>query len=367
MIYVHIPFCERRCIYCGFYSTTELALKDRYVDAVIEEYFLRRDYLRGAPIRTIYVGGGTPSQLTLGETERLLSALPTMGEDIVEVTVECNPDDVTRERVELMKACGVTRVSMGVQSFDDGMLSFLCRRHTSREACQAVETLREGGVDNISIDLMFALPGQTLAGCHSDVERAVSMGVDHISAYSLAYEEGTPLSRMLSEGRIEEVDEELARAMYYDLIDTLEESGYEHYEISNFARKGRRAIHNSNYWKGVEYIGLGAAAHSYDGLSRQWNVADVERYVESVGRGVVDCEREVLTEDMRYNDMIVTQMRTRDGIDLRRDFVNKDYLLREAQAYVDGGMLRIEDGRLKLSREALFTSDVVLASLVKVD
>ncbi len=342
-------------------------MRDRYVDAIIREYALRCDYLRGAPIHTIYVGGGTPSVLSVAQMKKLLEALPTHEKGIVEVTMECNPDDVTRERVDLMKACGVTRVSMGVQSFNDEKLRFLHRRHTGDEACRAVETLRDGGVENISIDLMFSLPEQTLDDWHDDLERAISLNVDHISAYSLTYEKDTPLHGMLRRGEVVEADEELSRRMYYDLINRLEVCGYEQYEISNFARKGKRAVHNSNYWKDVAYLGLGASAHSYDKESRQWNVADVEKYMEGVERGEIPYEREVLSDDMRYNDMILTHMRTKDGIDLSRDFVNRDYLLREAQKYIDGGLLCVKEGHLRLTREALFTSDMVLASLVKAD
>ncbi len=367
MVYVHVPFCNGRCIYCGFYSTTMFDLRDRYVDALTKEYSLRGDYLKGAPIRTIYVGGGTPSVLTHAQMRRLFSALPTRGTDVVEVTMECNPDDVTKELVEVMRECGVTRVSMGVQSFNDEVLRFLHRRHTGEEACRAVETLREGGVDNVSIDLMFGLPGQTLKDWHVDLERAVGLGVDHISAYSLTFEEGTPLYRMLGRGEVEEADEELSRRMYYDLIDRLEASGYEQYEISNFARKGRRAIHNSNYWRDVAYMGLGAAAHSFDHDSRQWNVSDVEKYVESIERGELPFEREELSPTMRYNDMVLTQLRTREGIDLKGEFANKDYLLGEAQVFLDKGWLVLEDNHLRLTREALYTSDMVLANLVRVD
>ncbi len=367
MLYVHVPFCNGRCIYCGFYSTTMLELRDRYVDALTKEYSLRGDYLRGAPIRTIYVGGGTPSVLTQEQLRRLFSALPTRGEDIVEVTMECNPDDVTRELVEVVRECGVTRVSMGVQSFNNDMLRFLHRRHSAEDVSRAVDCLREGGVDNISIDLMFALPSQTLKDWHVDLERAVDLDVDHISAYSLTLEEGTPLYGMLRRGMVEETDEELSRWMYYDLIDMMEANGYAQYEISNFARKGRRAVHNSNYWKDVAYVGLGAAAHSYDHESRQWNAPDVETYVESIERGEVPFERELLTPTMRYNDMVLTRLRTREGIDLKGDFTNKDYLMGEAQKYIEKGWLVVADNHLRLTREALYTSDMVLADLVKVD
>ncbi len=365
-VYVHIPFCSSRCLYCGFYSTTQLSMRGRYIEAVIKEYALRGNYLCGEDIETIYIGGGTPSVLTQDELKSLFSALPIRNKNVSEVTIECNPDDITPEFVGCIKELGVNRVSMGVQSFSDFRLRFLRRRHTSKQAVEAVRMLRNGGINNISIDLMFGFPGQTIEEWSDDITKAVSLDVEHISAYSLTYEEGTPLSDMLKRGEIREIDEELSRDMYYLLIDTLASYGYEQYEISNFYRAGFRAKHNSNYWSDVAYIGLGAAAHSYDHHSRQWNVEDVDVYINNVEQGKLPFEREELSPDTLYNDMVTTSLRTCDGIDLSLSFHNKDYLITSAQPFIDQGWLAIDNQHLHLTRQGLYISDTILADLMKV-
>ncbi len=363
-IYVHIPFCASRCVYCGFYSTTLLSLASRYIDAVVREYGMRRSYLGGEKVGTVYVGGGTPSVLGPRELGKLFRALPGCRDGVEETTVECNPDDVTRELAGHMKSLGVNRVSLGVQTFSDPLLRFARRRHTSRDAVRAVDVLRRAGMDNISIDLMFGFPGQSLGDWDGDIDRALALGVEHISAYCLTYESGTPLEAMLSEGKIRETDEETSRAMYYRLADRLEEAGYEHYEISNFCLPGFRSRHNSGYWNAVPYLGLGAAAHSYDLKSRQWNVSDVELYICGVEKGKVPSTREDLSPDEIYNDMITTALRTSDGIDILKDFYGRDYLLRSARKFLDSGLMETRDGRLRLARGALFVSDMVLSELV---
>ncbi len=365
-IYVHIPFCAARCLYCAFYSSTLLHLRARYIEAVVREYALRGDYLRGEEIKTIYIGGGTPSVLTREELTRLLTSLPTTSESIEEVTMECNPDDISPTLVTSMKALGVNRVSMGIQTFDDERLRFLHRRHTAEQAREAVHILREGGIKNISIDLMFGFPQQTIEQWSSDIRQALALGVEHISAYCLTYEEGTPLYALLQRGAIEEIDEETSRAMYYTLINDLTAGGFEQYEISNFCREGYRAKHNSNYWRAVPYIGLGAAAHSYDQRSRQWNISNIEEYIYNVERGVVPFEREELSDDTRYNELITTALRTREGIALSHPFHNRAYLLANAQPLIRRGLLAIDDGRLHLTRSSLFIADSVLAELMKV-
>lgn len=365
-LYVHIPFCASRCVYCGFYSTTLSSLHAAYVEALLGELSLRRGSC-GEPWRTIYIGGGTPSQLSPALLRRLFSGIDCSAAE--EVTMECNPDDVTPEFAAAMASLPVGRVSMGVQTFSDSRLRFLRRRHNAAEARAAVERLRRAGIGNISIDLMFGFPGETLADWQSDIREAVALDVDHISAYSLMYEEGTPLYRMMQEGSVGETDEETTRAMFYALSDSLAAAGYEHYEISNFARSGRRSMHNSGYWRGVPYVGIGAAAHSYDGDSRRWNIADVGRYIESIGRGVVPSEGETLDADTRYNDMVMLALRTAEGIDL--DALERtlgkarlDYCMANAARYEADGLLLREGHRLRLTRKGLFVSDMIMSDLM---
>jgi len=372
-VYIHIPFCKSRCAYCGFYSTTLSSLAGEYVSALCREASMRRGYL-GGDVNTVYLGGGTPSQLPLNELRRLLLHIDKAYcvDAGAEVTVECNPDDVTPSLAETLAAAGVNRVSMGAQTFSDSRLRFLQRRHSAAETGKAVDVLRGAGIGNISIDLMFGFPDETLPEWESDISAALALDVEHISAYSLMYEEGTRLSRMLDDGLVSEVDEEVSRSMYERLIDRLAAAGYEHYEISNFARPGFRSRHNSSYWHGVPYIGLGAAAHSYNLVSRQWNVSDVRGYIKAISGGSVPCEVEALDEPTRYNDLITTALRTSDGLfldGLQRGFGSRyvDYCLAQAARYIEQGLLEVAPGRrLRLTRSGLFVSDMVMSDLVKV-
>ncbi len=363
-IYVHIPFCRSRCVYCAFCSTVNLSLRERYTEAVVREYAMRSGYLSGETVETVYIGGGTPSLLSPRDMEKLFAALPPRA-SLIETTMECNPDDVTPGFVSLIRSLGVNRVSMGVQTLTDDRLRVLHRRHTAAGAYAAVECLRHGGIGNISIDLMFGFPGHTVRECLGDVNRAAGLGVEHISAYGLSYEKGTPLYGMLQRGIVKETGEEASRAMYYALVDRLAALGYMQYEISNFCRQGSRSLHNSNYWRGVPYLGLGASAHSFDRASRQWNTSDVELYINSVKSGCLPFEREQLTPDTAYNDMIVTALRTAEGISLEDPFHNKSFLLESAQPLIARGLLSADNRRLRLTRKGLYISDSIMAELIK--
>lgn len=369
-IYVHIPFCKSRCIYCGFYSTTLERMQDRYVDALIGELTLRSDYI-SSRVRTIYIGGGTPSVLTEKNMARLCEALRAReGDGVEEFTVECNPDDVSEEFALMLAGNGVNRVSMGAQTFSDERLKFLRRRHKADDVARAVNALRKAGIGNISIDLMFGFPKETLEEWREDLRRAIALNVEQISAYSLMYEEGTPLYSMLERGEIEEIDEEVSRGMYDMLIDMLKDAGYEHYEISNFCRPGFHSRHNSSYWDGTEYLGIGAAAHSYDGHSRQWNISDVKRYTDLLTSGnpsedYIE-EREILTETERYNDIITTALRTRRGIDLSAiKEIDRSFLIASAEEDIKRNNLILEDNRLHLTRKGLYISDAVMVNLIQ--
>ncbi|MBQ3744838.1 MAG: radical SAM family heme chaperone HemW [Prevotella sp.] len=409
-IYIHIPFCRSRCIYCGFYSTTALDLRQRYVDALCREMEIRgtrKEALdlwslatigtqeggkrNDEEIETIYLGGGTPSQLTPSQLRQLFiyinKVYPLTSER--EITIEVNPDDVTVEFAALLQQLPVNRVSMGIQTFDDQRLRFLHRRHTSRQAIEAVSILRAAGINNLSIDLMYGFPGETLSDWQSDIDSALALNVEHISAYCLMIEEGTPLHRMLKqhngdcplcEQRSELqgdcpqcVDEETERQMYYTLIDRLTAAGYEHYEISNFARPGFRSRHNSSYWNGTPYIGLGAAAHSYDIRSRSWNIADINAYIKGIERGERLFKEELLDNDTRYNDAVTVGLRTCEGIDLNAlPKKYRDYCMKNARRYLDDGLLELSvvgnltSPTLHLTRRGLFVSDMVMSDLMMV-
>lgn len=371
-IYIHIPFCTSRCIYCGFYSTTSLELRQRYVETVVKEIGIRS---QETGVRSIYLGGGTPSQLTIPQLQQIFDAIYIYNkvEKDAEVTIEVNPDDVTETFAKGLATLPVNRVSMGAQTFDDVRLKFLHRRHTSSQVRKAVSLLRSAGISNISVDLMYGFPNETISDWEGDIDAAIALDVEHLSAYCLTIEEGTELWRWLSQKKGNpscEIlpDEELERAMYEMLIDKSEAAGFEHYEISNFAKPGLYSRHNSSYWDGTPYLGIGAAAHSYDGNTRSWNIADIHQYIEGMENGKRIFESETLDADTRYNDMVTVALRTRDGLDLKRlseDYRN--YCLRNAQRFLDDGQLQVTQAQtLTLTRKGLFVSDMIMSELMKV-
>ena len=387
-IYIHIPFCASRCIYCAFYSTTSLDLRQRYVDAVCRELALRGEWIevRGKrydstmKIDTIYLGGGTPSQLTIPQLRQIFDAIYNNVYSLTshlspltskEITIEVNPDDVTDEFAEGLRTLPINRVSMGAQTFDDERLRWLHRRHTATQVAEAVKRLRAAGIRNISVDLMYGFPGETLADWERDIDAALALNVEHLSAYCLSIEEGTPLHKMFTVDSLQFTDdypsEELERQMYYTLVDRLENAGFEHYEISNFARPGFRSRHNSSYWTGIPYLGLGAAAHSFDGHTRSWNVADIHQYIEGIEQGKRRFESEAIEGDTYYNDRVTVAMRTREGLDLSLlSEEHRDYCQRNARRFVDDGLVRFNGSHLVFTRKGLFVSDMVLAELMKV-
>ena len=370
-IYIHIPFCKQRCTYCAFYSTTLYNIRGRYVNALCKEIALRKEYAGNAPIKTIYLGGGTPSTLTMEQLHKVCSTIyathnvsPT-----AEVTIECNPDDLTPDFLAQLKALPFNRISMGVQSFNDTQLKRLGRRHNADKARQAVHNAREAGYENISIDLIFALPGSTLSDWEHDLESAIALRPDHLSVYNLTYEEGTPLHRALERGDFTELSEEENIEQFRLLIAKLKEAGYHHYEISNFALPGRESRHNSSYWNDTPYIGCGAAAHSYNGTSRQWNIADIQEYIKGIESNNPNFEIEELTEEERYNDTILTRLRTAKGLPLawmKQRFSDKlnNYMLYAARKELAWGNLKEENGHLSLTEKGIFISDAVIRELI---
>ena len=372
-IYIHIPFCKQRCRYCAFYSSTLYNIREAYVDALCKELLMRKEYIANEMVGTIYLGGGTPSTLTMEQLKRICDTIygnyPIT--ETAEVTIECNPDDLTTEFLGQLRELPFNRISMGVQSFNDAQLKRLGRRHTAEAARQAVANARAAGYSNISIDLMFALPGSSRAEWQETLDAAIALRPEHLSAYNLMYEEGTQLYRDLTEGKVTELSEEENLEQFSMLINSMKAAGYRHYEISNFALPDRESRHNSSYWNDTPYIGCGASAHSYNGTSRQWNIADIKEYIKGVENGILNFEIEHLSEEERYNDAILTRLRTADGLPLawmREKFCDRlnTYMLHAAEKEIALGNLKETNGHLSLTEKGIFISDAVIRELIYV-
>ncbi len=369
-VYVHVPFCRRRCIYCDFYSVGErLAPWSDYVSALLGEARVRVPQMVVAPT-TLYIGGGTPSLIPADEFARLSKGLSALTGEVGEFTIEVNPDDVTEDMARLWRGCGVNRLSMGVQSLDDGELRAICRRHDAAQARKAYEILRRH-FGNISLDLMFGLPGQTVESFRRSVGGVVSMNPEHISAYSLMYEERTALTRMRDSGMIAEAAEEDSQTMFMELSEALSLAGYEQYEISNYSKPGYRSQHNSSYWRGEEYVGLGAAAHSYDGARlRKANHPDYKAYIDYwlAKKGECPAETETLSDDELREEMIMTRLRTREGLPLA-DFTARfgesatRRLLAAARPWLTARHLTLTPAHLTLTQTGIMISDEIILSL----
>ena len=373
-IYLHIPFCKRRCIYCDFFSTTRNEEKSRYVQALCKELELRKDYLDGEEIETIYLGGGTPSQLSPAELGTIFTYIYKVYnvKKNIEITLEVNPDDITTDYVHALRALPINRISMGIQTFHEDTLKVLHRRHTARQAIEAYNRLREAGFENISIDLMYGLPGETLQQWESDIKQAIELHPEHISAYHLIYEEGTALWKLREQRLVSEADEDLSLSMFKTLIEHLTDAEYQHYEISNFCLPGLHSQHNSSYWTGKKYMGCGPSAHSYNGASRQWNVASLDAYINGITNNKPDYEIEELDVYTRYNDFIITRLRTCWGVplsQLRLTYGEElyNYCLRMAKPHFERETLTKENEILRLTIKGIFISDNIMSDLLWVE
>ena len=369
-IYIHIPFCKTRCIYCDFYTITNEARMDDFVKTVCIEAQLRKQEI-GESIHTVYFGGGTPSRLNARHFEQIFETLfrEYAIDPDAEITMEANPDDLTNNYLEMLHVFPFNRLSMGVQSFDENELKFLGRRHSARQAIDTVAACQQNGFDNISIDLMYGLPAQTLEIWEKNLHQAIALNIQHISAYHLIYEEYTRLEALRRNGKVRAVDEELSNRMFSLLIERLTENGFEHYEISNFAKDGLYARHNTSYWNDEKYLGLGPAAHSFDGQNRSWNVASLTRYIEGINNDTLPSEIEHLDIYTQYNEFILTRLRTMWGADIQQlklKFGEElyTYCLTNAQKYLENQLLKIENGNLKLTRRGIFISDGIMSDLM---
>ena len=372
-IYLHIPFCKSRCVYCDFVTGTDESCVNDFVDALCMEARLRKTEMT-EPVKTIYLGGGTPSRLRKEHFLKIFQTLFSVFEvkKDAEITLEANPDDLSTEYIQSLAELPFNRVSIGIQTFDDNELRFLSRRHTAQQAADAVKICQQAGFDNISIDLMYGLPNQTLDVWQKNLQAAIELDIQHISAYHLIYEEKTKLWSLLQKGDIQPVSDELSIEMFSTLIDMLAQNGFEHYEISNFAKSNRYSRHNTSYWQSEKYLGLGPAAHSFDGENRSWNTTSLNKYMERVEAGKISRETEHLTPSQQYNEFILTRLRTMWGINLQQlseKFGQKlsDYCLKNAQKFIQENLLILEKDNLKLTRNGIFISDGIMSRLMFVE
>lgn len=372
-LYLHIPFCKSKCFYCDFYSVSQTSLKEEWLEALLMELSVEPAFLgtERPVLRTIYFGGGTPSQLSSDEFARIFASIEANFDlsECEEITLEANPDDLTPTYIELLRRLPFNRISIGVQSFDDAELRAINRRHTASAATEAILECSRQGFDNISLDLMYGLPGQTVKSFLASVQQAVALPVRHISSYSLSWEEGSVLYSKLQSGVLKQASEEISEACFFGMKEVLETAGFEQYELSNFALDGFRSKHNSSYWDGSLYLGVGPGAHSYNGVVRRFNPPSLKRYNEGVLQHFDFRETEELDAATRYNDYIITRMRTMQGLNLPELALlfgaeKSDYCLENAQKSLQKGSLEHVGDWLRLTRVGLFISDAVMSDLL---
>ncbi len=369
-IYIHIPFCKTKCHYCDFYKSTDFGAKTDFLLALKEEIDWRKEELDGESIASIYFGGGTPSVLKIEEIIEILNLLEAgyQLEDDIEITLEANPDDLTDSFLAGLKTTSINRLSIGTQSFNDHDLKSMNRRHNSRQALDSIQAAQQSGIQNISIDLIYGLPNQTLADWEANVEQAIALDVQHISAYHLTYHEGTVFYDYLKSGKIRELPDELSLDQFKLLLTQLKSAGFEQYEISNFARNELYSRHNKGYWERKKYLGFGPSAHSFDHKTRRWNVSSLRKYLQAIDAKMSFWEAEILSEQDQYNDYMITSLRTKWGISgsyLKEDFDLKFYQFfqKQAEKYLASKHLRYESDIYRLSTEGLFISDKIMEEL----
>ncbi|GAB1451452.1 radical SAM family heme chaperone HemW [Draconibacterium sp.] len=370
-IYIHIPFCRQKCYYCDFYKTVNTTLTAKFLSALKTEIVQRKDYLENEGIETIYFGGGTPSVLTKIELSGILDflLLHFNVSKTVEITFEANPDDLSVEYLDEIYSAGVRRLSIGVQSFHNEFLQKMNRRHDASQAIEAVENAARIGFNDISVDLIYGLPGLKISKWKSDLEQVFALPVQHLSAYHLTYHEGTPFYTWLKKGTLKALKETESIKQFKVLVQSAKENGYEQYEISNFAKEGRYSKHNSAYWKGVKYLGLGPSAHSFNGFSRSWNSSHIESYIKALESGLPYFEEEILSENNKYNEYVLTRIRTIWGVsanELEELFGSEktSYFKKNIAKYINTGLVEFHNGIYNLTEKGMFVSDEIMANLM---
>lgn len=368
-VYVHIPFCRSKCFYCGFYSVASPRLQDEFVGALCREVELRKDYLPDTEQDTLYIGGGTPSYLEAAGLEKIIRKLESVYEftDDAERTIEMNPEDITDERLEAIRRMGFNRLSIGVQSFDDHILKRINRVHSAETARQAVLLAAKAGFENIGIDLIIGLPGQEMKDIEHDLHVINDLSLSHISVYILSIDSNSVYQKLTEKGRFLPEEDDILASKYQYVSDALKRIGFEHYEISNFARENKYSRHNTAYWQQKPYIGLGPSAHSYDGFSRQWNIANLKNYIDNLNNNILSFEKEELSDIDKYNEYIMTNLRTVWGMDSRKleksypEFWNRSR--HNLQSYLENGYVFFSDHTLCLTEKGWLISDRIFSDL----
>jgi oxygen-independent coproporphyrinogen-3 oxidase len=370
-IYIHIPFCKKNCFYCDFYHIISKDDNNSFIEALKKEASIRQDYSIGEKISTIYFGGGTPSVFSASDIGSILNHLYKIFqvEKDCEITIELNPDDVTPSYLVSLKELNINRISLGIQSWRDSDLKMLNRRHNSKQAAVALEETFAAGFDNVTIDLIYGIPGMSIKEWSTNLEYSFSFDIKHLSAYHLTIEKGTVFGKMLEKGLITEIDEEESLSLFNLLIEKSESAGFIHYEISNFGKPDYFSVHNTNYWKQINYLGLGPSAHSFNGYSRQWNIKNVKGYIKAVNSGELFFEKEELDTRARFNEYIMTSLRTMWGVDL--EYVEKtfekegyDYLVNIAGKFRDYGLMKQDNKTLVLTNQGKMISDNIISEFM---
>ena len=374
MIYIHIPFCKQKCSYCNFHFSTSLNFKDEMLDAMKKEIFLRKDELQNKNLKSLYFGGGTPSVLSADEIKSLIDEVLkhfSFNNDI-EITLEANPDDLNGQFLKGLSTSPVNRLSIGTQSFFDEDLKLMNRAHNASEAEGSIKRAQDFGFENLSIDLIYGSPTSNLEIWKENLNKTIALEIPHISSYALTVEPKTALENWVSKGKVSNPKEEEQNREFYYMIDFLKDHGFDHYEVSNFAKEGFYSRHNSAYWKYQEYLGIGPSAHSYNGNDvRSWNVANNQQYIKKLNSNILAKETEILSQQDQFNEMIMIGLRTIWGIDL--DSLNQkfsenilDKFNKEIQYKIEEGILKIENKHLKIPEKHWFMADGIASDLFQV-
>ncbi len=372
-IYIHIPFCRKACYYCNFHFSTTLHLKTEYINALLKEIDIRSSYVESEEIQTIYFGGGTPSLLSQSELNSIFNTLYknfSIGNNI-EITLETNPDDISSENLSIWKQTGINRLSIGIQSFYEEDLQWMNRAHNATQAKQAILLSQDAGFDNITIDLIYGTPTLTNDKWKHNVETALGLNIPHLSCYALTVEPHTALHKLIEKRKLPDVNADIQSQQFLDLMKWLAAAGYEHYEISNFAKPGFRSKHNASYWHGEKYIGLGPSAHSFNRASRQWNIANNALYIKHINTGNDFYEKEILTPTQQLNEYIMTALRTIEGIDagkVKNQFGETAYnnVITGVQKYISSGKVIKNNNHICLTNEGKLFADGIAADLFEV-
>lgn len=367
-IYFHIPFCKQLCHYCAFHKSISLQAKDRMLSCLKKELEKRKDYLDGKNIESIYFGGGTPSVYSPSEIQSLINEVSKHFtiEENAEITMEANPDDLTHDYLKELKETSINRLSVGIQSFHDEDLILMNRRHSGQQAYDAIKRAQDYGFDNISVDQIYGVPGLTFEKWEQNLRKVFELNIQHISSYHLMYDPNTVFSHKLKKGTLKEVDEEVSLAQYKHLIAEAKKQGFIHYEISNFSKLGLESKHNSSYWQQKKYLGLGPSAHSYNINRREWNISDNHKYMKAIEEGGNYSEFEELTFNDRFNDYVLTSLRTMWGLDLK--LVKKEFgdiyfqhCLKKSDKFIKSDDVRIENKHIILTDKGVFISNDVMS------